>query len=406
MLAAKNTDKIESIEIKHETEDADLSSNQCELLDEEIEYKRILHKIDYRILIIYSISYIFTQIDKGNISNVAILNLESGHNIKKELGNLTSQQWAWCLSVFYYPYLLFEPLFTMLAKKFTPRIWQSRIMISWGIVSILQAAAFNFSGMIACRFFLGFFEASWYTTVLYHMSFFYKPRELPKRIAIFYSFGMLSGAFSGLLAYGISFLDQKGGLSGWQWVFILEGIPTILIETYTSLFLPNFVEDSKFLKSNEKRIVLSQLPSSSPKKEENAFNMEQIKELLKDPTFYTYSGIWLFQGLGGWGISFVLPTIVYELGFTDSGKTQLMQLPPSIAGFILLNLLGHLIHKRKIKSFPTAFVLSFVQIICYIVLLTIKSSIGNYAMLIIAYVFVFLKTCQSNNIIHNRYYFI
>lgn len=383
-MVAKKTDEIQSIKISNTKEETEINTIQHDIEDEELQYKRILRKIDYRLIVVYSISYIFTQINKGNISNVAILNLESGHNIKKELGNLNSQEWAWCLSAFYYPYLFFEPLFTMLAKKFTPRIWQSRIMISWGIVSILQATAFNFSGMIASRFFLGFFEASWYTTVLYHLSFFYKPRELPKRIAFFYSFGMLSGAFSGILAYGISFLDQIQGLSGWKWVFIFEGIPTIIIGIYTSLFLPNYVEDSKFLNIDEKRIVLSKLPSSSPRKEDSAFDSNEIKLLLKDPTFYTYSCIWLFQGLGGWGISFVLPTIVYELGFTSTANTQLMQLPPSIAGFILLNLLGHLIHKRKLKPFPTSFVLSFVQILCYIILLTINNSIGKYAMLVIA----------------------
>lgn len=384
MMAAKKTAEIHSIDISNAKEETEVSIVQCNIEDEDFEYKKILHKIDYRLIIVYSISYIFTQINKGNVSNVAILNIETGHNIKKELGNLSSQEWAWCLSAFYYPYLFFEPIFTMLAKKFTPRVWQSRIMISWGIVSILQATVFNFSGMIACRFFLGFFEASWYTTVLYHLSFFYKPRELPKRIALFYSFGMLSGAFSGILAYGISFLDQVQGLSGWKWVFIFEGIPTVLIGVYTSFLLPNFVEDSRFLNTNEKRIVLSKLPSTSPRKQDSAFSRDQIKLLLKDPTFYTYSGIWLFQGLGGWGISFVLPTIIYELGFTDTSKTQLMQLPPSIAGFILLNLLGYLIHERKLKPFPTSFVLSFVQILCYIVLLTIDSSVGKYAMLIIA----------------------
>lgn len=138
------------------------------------------------------------------------------------------------------------------------------------------------------------------------------------------------------------------------------------------------------MNTNEKRIVLSKLPSSSPRKEDNAFDSDEIKQLLKDPTFYTYSCIWLFQGLGGWGISFVLPTTVYELGFTDTAKTQLMQLPPSIAGFILLNLLGHLIHERKLKLFPTSFAMSFVQVLCYIILLTINNSIGKYVMLIIA----------------------
>ncbi|CUM63900.1 uncharacterized protein PRCAT00001488001 [Priceomyces carsonii] len=347
-------------------------------------YKRILRKIDYRVLVLYSVSYILVQINKGNISNVAILNAEQGNDIKTELGNLSSSQWAWCLSAFYYPYLIFEAPFTLLAKKFSPKVWQTRIMISWGIVSMLQATSFNFSGIIASRFFLGFFEASWYTTVLYHMSFFYKPRELPKRIALFYSFGMLSSAFSGLLAYGISFMNGARGLSGWRWVFIFEGIPTILLGFIQIFLLPNYVQESSFLTSEEKEVALSNLPKTSPKKDDKYFDWDTIKVLLRDPTFYTYIGVWLFQGIGGWGISFVLPTIVYELGFTDTANTQLMQLPPTIFGFILLNVLGNLIHKRFLKSFPVAFTLSLIQLICYIVLATINNSVGKYVMLIIA----------------------
>lgn len=363
--------------------DTEYSDSDVEIQNQKQEYKKILRKVDRRILYLYAIVYLFTQINKGNVSNVAIVNLEAGHGIKKEL-NLNSEQWAWCLSAFYYPYLFFEPLSTVLLKTFGPSVWQSRIMVTWGALSMLQAAARNFSGLVAVRFFLGLAEAGFYTSVLYHLGFWIKPRELPQRVASFYSVGMLSGAVSGLLAYGISFLDQKANLSGWQWVFIFEGIPTILFGVYTFFFLPNYIEDSTFLSEGEKQILLNELPKSAPTKSDHSFSWDQVKELLKQPTFYTYCLVWFFQGVGGWGISFVLPSIVYDLGFTKTATTQLMTMPPSIVGFILLNILGGLLHRRYIKAFPTAFVMSVVQIVCYIVLLTVNSNIAKYIMLIIA----------------------
>ncbi|CAK7900292.1 hypothetical protein CAAN3_05S00606 [[Candida] anglica] len=350
---------------------------------QDLNYKKILRKIDRRILYLYSVVYLFTQINKGNLSNVAIVNLEAGHGIKEEL-SLNSQQWAWSLSSFYYSYLFFEPLATVLLKTFGPRVWQSRIMITWGAISMLQAAARNFSGLVAVRFFLGLAEAGFYTSVLYHLGFWVKPRELRQRVASFYSVGMLSGAVSGLLAYGISFLDQRANLSGWQWVFIFEGIPTVLLGIYTFFRLPNYVEDSNFLSEGEKKVLLDNLPKSAPTKADSSFSWDQVKELIRQPTFYTYCSIWFFQGVGGWGISFVLPTIVYELGFTGTATTQLMTMPPSFIGFILLNVLGYMLHRRYIEAFPTAMVMSLIQIVSYIVLLTVKSNVAKYVMLNVA----------------------
>lgn len=354
------------------------------IIDEPLIYRKALSKVDWRIVIPYSLAYICTNINKSNISNVAIVNLEDGHGIKKQLG-LSSAEWAWCLTSFYYPFLFCEPLFTLLLKKFTPRAWMSRIMLTWGVISMLQLTAESFSGLVAARFFLGLAESSFYTSVLYHFSFWVKPTDLPSRLGFFYSCGMVSGAFSGLLAYGISHMDGKGGLFGYQWVFIFEGIPTVLIGLgYMTFFLPNYIETSLFLTEDEKSVLKGKLPSSAPKKADKTFSKTDMKALIKQPTFYTYSFIWLFQGLGGWGISHVLPTVIYELGFTDTAKTQLMSMPASLTGFVLLNLMANLIQRRIVRAFPVATTLLFLQIVCYIVLLTSKNALSKYFMLIFA----------------------
>lgn len=88
-------------------------------------------KLDRRLILWYSFVYLIMRIHVSNISNTAIINLEQGTGIKKQLGNLTSQQWAWVLSIFYYPYLFFEPLATLCLKKFGPRRWMVRIMVTW-----------------------------------------------------------------------------------------------------------------------------------------------------------------------------------------------------------------------------------------------------------------------------------
>jgi MFS family permease len=167
--------------------------------------KRLMRKIDRWLVIFYSVVYIFRVIDSANYSNAAIINLENGTGIKKELG-FTPSQWSWTLSIFAYSYLIFEPSNTLLLKKFGPARWMFVLILGWGVAACSSAAAQNFSGMMCVRFAIGAAEAGFFPAVLYHMAFWYKPVEMPYRIAIFYSVGQVSSALSGLLAYAISFM--------------------------------------------------------------------------------------------------------------------------------------------------------------------------------------------------------
>jgi len=188
------------------------------LEDRQTRLKAIHRKVDLRLLLWYSFVYLIMRIHVSNITNTAIINLEQGTGIKKQLGNLSSSQWAWVLSIFYYPYAAFEPASTVLLKRFNPNVWMSRIMITWGVISMCQGATRSYAGMLACRFFLGFAEAGFYPGVLYHLSFWYPADRMALRIAFFYACGQFSGTISGLLAFAISFMNGAGGLAGWRWV--------------------------------------------------------------------------------------------------------------------------------------------------------------------------------------------
>jgi sugar phosphate permease len=210
-------------EIKEFSASKEVTSTQASNFDlssqiSEATLKSAHRKIDRRLLGWYAFVYLIMRIHVGNISNSAIINLEQGTGIKKQLGNLSSAQWAMALSIFYYPYMVFEPFATLALKHFSPSVWMSRIMLTWGVISMCQGATQNYAGILACRFFLGAAEAGFYPGVLYHLSFWYPTDKLPLRIGFFYACGMFSGTISGLLAYAISFMNGVSGLAGWRWV--------------------------------------------------------------------------------------------------------------------------------------------------------------------------------------------
>jgi hypothetical protein len=285
--------------------------------------KKLLRKIDVWLVGFYSLVYVFRVIDSANYSNAAIINLEAGTGIKKQLG-FTPSQWAWTLSIFSYSYLIFEPSNTILLKLFTPSRWMFVLIMSWGICACCSAAAMDFPGMMCVRFAIGAAEAGFFPSVLYHYAFWYKPIEMPQRIAFFYSVGQVSSALSGLLAYAISHMDQFGGLSGWRWLFLLEGLPAILL-AFVAFWLPDYPETAKFLTEEECLYLKDRLASGAPKGEKH-WDWKSLRVLIKDPTLYTFTLYWICHGIGGFGIGFSLPTVVYQLGFTNTTYSQLMNI--------------------------------------------------------------------------------
>ncbi|KAH7086379.1 major facilitator superfamily domain-containing protein [Paraphoma chrysanthemicola] len=343
---------------------------------------RLLRKIDVWLVGFYSLVYVFRVIDSANYSNAAIINLEAGTGIKKQLG-FTPSQWAWTLSIFSYSYLIFEPTNTILLKFFKPSRWMFILIMAWGISACCSAAAMNFEGMMCVRFAIGMAEAGFFPSVLYHYAFWYKPVEMPQRIAFFYSVGQVSSALSGLLAYAISHMDQLGGLSGWRWLFLLEGLPAILL-AFVAFKLPDYPESAKMLTKEECLYMAKRLAANVPKGNTTHWDWSSLKAMAKDTTLYTFSLYWICHGIGGFGIGFALPTVIYQLGFTTTANSQLMNIPPYVSAFLLLNTLGFMLQRKWIRPWVTAIGIETTIIVCYIILLTVNNPVVRYLALIVA----------------------
>ncbi|SMY26146.1 unnamed protein product [Zymoseptoria tritici ST99CH_1A5] len=360
------------------------SSEQSLEAESKTTLQRAYRKVDYRVLLWYSFVYLIMRINVSNITNTAIINIEDGTGIKKQLGNLTSEQWAWAISIFFYPYMAAEPASTMLLKHFSPSVWMSRIMITWGIISMCQAATQNYAGILATRFLLGLAEAGFYPGVLYHLAFWYPADITALRIAFFYACGQFSGTISGLLAFAISYMNGVGGLAGWRWVFIFEGIPPILCGIYTYFMLPNYPETFKALTEAEREAILDALPKTQPSSKAKTWNTAEFIAIFKDPAMLSFTLIWICHAIGGWGISQVLPTVIYDLGFSASAISQLLTIPTYTFGCGSLVLTGWLIHTRRLRSWHAAIFIESLTCLCYILLIVIHNSIAKYILVTIA----------------------
>ncbi|KAL4878078.1 major facilitator superfamily domain-containing protein [Aspergillus karnatakaensis] len=378
----KGTANITSSSTSQSLSDAPSSPVPRPQYDAEFE-KRVMRKVDLWLVGFYSFVYIFRVIDSSNYANAAIINLEEGNGIKAELG-FSPSQWSWSQSIFSYSYMLFEPTNTILLKYFKPSRWMFILILAWGVSATCSGAAQNFPGMMCVRFAIGLAEAGFYPSVLYHMAFWYKPSEMPWRIALFYSLGQLASALSGLLAYAISFMNRLGGLSGWRWLFILEGLPAVLLSFVALWGVPDYPETAKMLTPEEREYLSNRLSKTAPSGRDHNWSWENFKELFRSPTVYTFSVYWIGHGIGGFGVNYALPTVIYELGFTTTAYSQLMNIPPYVACFIFLNTVGHCLHKKWIRPWTTAVAIESTIIVCYIILITVPNSVVKYLALIVA----------------------
>ena len=207
--------------------------------------KRVVRKMDLRIVPLVSALYVLAFLDRSNIGNARIAGMS------KDL-DLRGNQYQWLLTIFYITYIIFE-FQTLMWKIVPPHMWLAFTVLGWGIVATCQATTQTWSGMMACRFFLGISESGFGPGIPYLLSFFYLRHEVGLRIAVFLSAAPLATTFSGALAYGIT--SGHSHLANWRLLFLIEGLPTICMVPIAYFFLPDTPDQARFLTAEEKLVA-------------------------------------------------------------------------------------------------------------------------------------------------------
>lgn len=220
-----------------------------------------------------------------------------------------------------------------------------------------------------------------------YLCYWYKPSERATRLAIFAGSVAVAGAFSGLLATGISFLNGKANLAGWQWLFILTGIPAVLFGIVVWIWMPDYPQDAKFFTEEERAFAIARMGPFAPNKEDKTFSAKIAKQTLLDPLFWVYAVSYFFMVNSLNSFSYFSPTIVANLGFKGY-IAQLLTVPPNVFGLLII--LGNCLHsdhsRERIRHALAGLVLVGTG---YLLLALLKNWIGRY-------VAVFMIACTNS----------
>lgn len=179
-----------------------------------INEKKLVRKLDLHLLPGVCLLYLLSFLDRSNVANAKLEGLTTDLHI-------TGNQYLTGLTLFFVGYILLEVLWNVILKRIGPKLWLPTITFCWGVVATLQGVVqYNggqsgVAGFLIVRFFLGLTEGGLFPGVVFYLSMWYKREERQFRIALFFAMASLAGAFGGILAYGISFMNGVGGYKGW-----------------------------------------------------------------------------------------------------------------------------------------------------------------------------------------------
>ncbi|KAF8916076.1 MFS general substrate transporter [Mucidula mucida] len=383
MADEKATGSIQVIEnSKVYNADVDVSS---------VDEQKLLRKIDIALIPWLSLLYLLSFLDRTSIGNAKL------YHMVDDL-HMSDNQYLISLTVFFFSYAIFEVPSNVFLKRLRPSIWLSILMLLWGIMMTVQGLVHNYGGLVGMRWMLGMFEAGLFPGVNYYLSCWYKRSEFGIRAAVFFSAATVSGAFGGLLAAAIANMDGVGGKPAWAWIFILEGLATVLAGVASFWIVQDFPDTAKFLSEEERTVVIRRLQGDDQfSAAGEKLKMKYIWMSFAD--WKTWVGSLLVEVMTYAGcdmplyaFSLFLPSIISQLGYKAT-PANLLTVPVYVFACIITCIVGFCADKYGRRGY---FNLAFLTLgaIGYIILVASKNAA-------LSYFAVYMATCGIYPIIPN-----
>ncbi|KAJ5227598.1 uncharacterized protein N7469_007604 [Penicillium citrinum] len=326
-----------------------------------INEKKLLRKLDYRLLPPLTLLYLLSFLDRSNVGNAKLEGMTDDIH-------MSGNQYLTGLTLYFIGYVLFEIPANVVLKRTTPRIWLPTLTLVWGIVATLLGVVQNYSGYLSSRFFLGVSESGLFPGVVFYLSMWYKRNEQHYRVALFFSAASLAGAFGGILAWGIAHMKGVGGYNGWRWIFILEGLLTVVVSVICYFWVYNYPSTAEFLTNEEREFIQFRLKNDSDATRDEEFTWQAVLDAFKDPKVWLYGLGFHTMSLPLYTLSLFLPTIIKELGYS-AAQAQLLSVPPYAVAFCFTIGVAVLSERTRIRA-PFIMGSSALACIGYIILLS------------------------------------
>ncbi len=305
-------------------------------------------KIDLRLLPYLFVLYVVAYLDRVNVSFAA-------PSLSRELG-FSSGVFGLGAGMFFAGYVLCEVPSNLILRRVGARLWIARIMVTWGIFACGMAAVHAEWSFHALRFLLGVAEAGFLPGIIYYLTLWYAPARRARAVALFMAAtpvaGLIGGPLSGLL------LDMHGlfGLSGWRWMFLLEGIPAVLLGLSVLRLLPDGPADARWLAPDERAALARELSEAPAPAHSGEGFWRVLSALARDGRVWLLSIAYFALCVGMYGLVMWMPTLIGEILGPGAGpeKVGLLSAIPYLGGAVGMVLIGRHSDATRERRWHTA----------------------------------------------------
>lgn len=299
------------------------------------EFERATYsKVTWRIVPFLFLCYILAYIDRVNVGFAKL-------EMQQDLG-ISDAVYGTAAGIFFIGYFFFEVPCNMILQRIGAKYWLGPIMIVWGLVSASTMFVHTANQFYAVRFLLGMVESGFFPGVILYLTFWYTRKHRVKMVAAFMSAiavsGVVGGAMSGWI---LEYFAHAARLRGWQWLYLLEGLPSVLAGLATMLFLVDNPQKAKWLAPAQKELLLSRLEAEELEKRREGAGHHSLGDAFRRPQVWLLCLVYFGFVMANYGISFWLPQIIKDTVTTDPLQIGLLSMIPWGIGAIAMIVNGH-----------------------------------------------------------------
>ncbi|MFJ3047451.1 MFS transporter [Herbaspirillum chlorophenolicum] len=293
-------------------------------------------KVFWHIMPFLMLCYVIAYLDRVNVGFAKL-------QMSVDLG-FSETVFGLGAGLFFIGYFLFEVPSNVLMHKVGARIWIARIMVTWGILSACFMFVQTPTQFYVLRFLLGLAEAGFYPGIILYLTYWFPSHRRAKVIAVFMSgipvAGILGNPLSGWI---MDAFHGSSGMQGWQWMFVIEAIPAVLIGLVTLFYLDNDVKSAKWLTDDEKKVLQADIDGDQKGKESG----HSFGDIVKDARVWLMCLIYFSFVMGQYGLTLWMPTLVKATGVTGNLQIGLLSAIPFGCAIVAMNLIGRSADRKR-----------------------------------------------------------
>jgi MFS transporter, ACS family, tartrate transporter len=289
-----------------------------------------LSKARRRLIPFLFVLYLVAYLDRINVGFASL-------QMNRELG-LSESVFGLGAGLFFLGYSLFEVPSNLLLQRVGARRWIARIMISWGVAAMAMTLVRGVASFFSVRFILGMAEAGFFPGVILYLTFWFPAREQARAVALFMTATALAGVIAGPVSGALLEMHGFAGLSGWQWLFILEGLPAVILGVLVWRYLPDRPENAAWLGVNE-RVALS-MRLEQERRHSTHIRQRSLGEAVSNSKVWILSLIYFAIVFGLYGVTFWLPQIIRGFGHRSDLEIGLLSAIPFMGAAVAMVFAG------------------------------------------------------------------